>query len=305
MTDQTAAGSPAGSPTPGPRRRVVRPASPARPDDGHKGSFGRVLAIAGGRGMSGAAALCGYGALRGGAGLVWLAIPESISSIVATIEPSWLTVPLPEDCAGRLSMDSQGALEQALEGKDAVAAGPGWGQSDELRQLAHWLYQSVSCPLVVDADFLNLLAGADDVLSHPGGPRILTPHPGEFARLMNCSITTVEAARETLSRQFTDRYPVTLLLKGPATVVTDQQSQYINDTGNSGMGTGGCGDVLTGLIAALVGQHMSPFEAAAFGAWLHGTAGDRAAAALSRQGLIASDLARFLPAAWQEAERTE
>ena len=284
------------------RTRAGLPAPPERPDDGHKGTFGRALLIAGSQGMSGAAALCGLGALRGGAGLVWLAIPESIGTIVATIEPSWLTVPLPADDEGRLSGASRPALKAAVEGKDAVALGPGWGNSPDLADLATWLYRTVPGPLVVDADGLNLLAGADEVLASPGGPRVLTPHPGEFARLAGCSIAEVQQARAELCRDFTDRYPVTLLLKGPGTLVTDQQRQYVNTTGNSGMGTGGCGDVLTGLIAALLAQGMPVFEAACFGAWLHGRAGDVAARRMGRRGMIASDVAASLPEAWQSVD---
>lgn len=273
---------------------------PARPEEGHKGTFGKALIVAGSRGMSGAACLSGLGALRGGAGLVQVAVPAGILPIVAAHEPSYLTTSLPEDDAGRIGRTAARVLLEAAAGCTAMAIGPGWGTSADLEELARSLYSSVAVPLVVDADGLNALAhSAGDWPTPPdGAARIITPHPGEFARLLKSDTKTVQANRESLAAEFAARHGVIVLLKGHDTVITDGHKAALNTTGNAGMATGGTGDVLTGLIAALLAQGMTPFEAARLGAHLHGLAGDLAAAELSRHGLIASDLPRYLSKAW-------
>jgi NAD(P)H-hydrate epimerase len=276
------------------------PSLPPRPVDAHKGTFGRVLIVAGSRGMSGAACLAGLGALRGGAGLVYVAAPEPIVPIVASVEPSYLTIPLPADDAGRLSLDALPQIQTRVSDMQSLAIGPGWGQSEDLRQLAAELYGSVTIPMVVDADALNALAPQPQSLGKHAGPRILTPHPGEFARLTGSSIAAVQSRREESAREFAARHGVVLVLKGQGTVVTDGAQTAINTTGNSGLATGGTGDVLTGLIAAVLAQRMPPFDAARLGVHLHGLAGDLAAAELSEPGLIASDLPRFLGVAWKQ-----
>jgi NAD(P)H-hydrate epimerase len=255
--------------------------------------------------MSGAACLAGLGALRGGAGLVTVAVPRSISPIVAGVEPSYLTFPLPEDADGRLSHDALGLLEAEIAKQTSFAIGPGLGQSAALAAIVGRLFSSVECPAVFDADALNALAGApgplaarkrhrDEVL-----PRVLTPHPGEFARLLGTDTAAVQKNRESLAVQFAAEHRLVLVLKGHRSVITDGRRVAINTTGNSGMATGGTGDVLTGLIAALLAQGMAPFEAAQLGAHLHGLAGDLAAKAVSKPGLIASDLPRRLGDAWR------
>ena len=287
------------------------PRPPERPEQAHKGTFGRVLIVAGSRGMSGAACLCGLGALRGGAGLVFVATPMGIASTVAAAEPSYLTLPLAEDDHGRLSIEAQLTLADALKNASAVAIGPGWGQSDDLQRLAHWLYTTVETPMVVDADALNALARLPGVLSaHPRGgeapvARILTPHPGEFARLLGVDSTGyVQQRREELAVRFAQEHGVILVLKGYHTIVTDGARLAVNTTGNSGMATGGTGDVLAGLLGALLAQGMSGFDAARLGVHLHGLAGDLAAAELSQPGLIASDLPRYLGRAWKQLEKS-
>jgi len=282
---------------------------PVRPADGHKGTFGRVLVIAGSRGMSGAACLCGKAALRGGAGLVYLACPVSIQAIVAGYEPGYLTIGLPEDSEGRLVESARIPLETALADKNAVALGPGLGQSSAIRAVVRRLYREATVPLVLDADGLNELAEdfRNMLFSEPSseikvGPRILTPHPGEFSRLCGRSIREIEARRETLAREFALRHQVTLVLKGPGTIVTDGERLMVNATGNSGMATGGTGDVLTGLIAALLAQNMGSFEAARLAVHLHGLAGDIAAEDLSEPGLIASDLPLYISRAWRRMQ---
>jgi ADP-dependent NAD(P)H-hydrate dehydratase len=263
-----------------------------------------VLIVAGSRGMSGAACLAGLGALRGGAGLVTVAAPGGILPIVAGVEPSYLTVPLPEDATGKISLAAKVTLESALPSQTVIAVGPGMGQSPELAGLVRWLFEAVDRPGVFDADALNLLAAHPAALKsrarrNEGNPtRVLTPHPGEFARLIGSEIATVEKNRELLAAQFALEHKLVLVLKGHRTLITDGRRVAVNSTGNSGMATGGCGDVLTGLVAALLAQKMPPFEAAQLGVYLHGLAGDLAAKALSEPALIASDLTRWLGEAW-------
>src|SRR2546426_9286534 len=255
------------------------PSPPARPADGHKGTFGRVLIIGGSRGMSGAPSLAGLGALRGGAGLVFVAVPHEILPIVASIEPSYLTIPLAtHEEQGGLSVEALPALRRASAGKEAMAIGPGLGTSRDSAAIVTTLYAEFPQSMVVDADALNALAAQPDALRRTSGLRVLTPHPGEFARLLGTDIATVQSQREKLAADFAKAHRVIVLLKGPRTVITDGERIAINLTGNSGLATGGSGDVLTGLIAALLGQGMLPFEAAQLGAHLHGLAGDLAAA---------------------------
>lgn len=275
------------------------PMPPARPENSHKGTFGKVWIIAGSRGMSGAAVLSGLGALRGGAGLLTVGVPASIQTVVASSEPSYLTRGLPDDAAGRLSYGAIDELKAELPRQDAAAFGPGIGQSAEVTELAAEFYQHAPIPMVFDADGLNALAQRPDVLAcKPQQPRILTPHPGEFARLTGRSAGDIQSQREVLAREFAAQHGVILLLKGHGTVITDGRETFVNPTGNSGMATGGTGDVLTGLITALLAQHKTPLDAARLSAWLHGRAGDLAAAELSQPGLIASDLPRYLGRAW-------
>lgn len=281
------------------------PSLPARPDDGHKGTFGRAMLIAGSRGMSGAACLAGTSALRGGSGLVYVAVPEGIVSIVAGFEASYLTTPLTEDGGGRIDGNALAEVLRRSTSMDAVGIGPGLGQSTGLRLLVDELYRSLPLPLVVDADALNLLARNRGRLGQHAGPRLLTPHIGEFARLTGCPINDIRNNRESLATEFAKQHDVTLVLKGPGTIVTDGHQVAINQTGNSGMGTGGTGDVLTGLVTSLVGQGMTLFEAAHLGAHLHGLTGDLAAEQMTKRGMIASDLLGFLPLAWRVMETAE
>ncbi len=284
------------------QRITALPNPPSRPAEAHKGTFGRALIVAGSRGMSGAASLAGLGALRGGAGLVYLAVPRGILSIVASVEPSYLTIGLPEDGRGRLSAAARGRLTKMIPSHSTIAVGPGWGQSKALVELACWLYTSVELPMVVDADGLTALAKVPAVLPDAPSPRILTPHPGEFARLSGADISGVQNNREERAAEFAEKNGVVLVLKGQGTVITDGSRLAINTTGNSGLATGGTGDVLTGLITALLAQGMVPFEAAQLAVHLHGLAGDIAAEQLSQPALIASDLPRYLPDAWKQLD---
>lgn len=274
------------------------PALPKRPPDGHKGTFGRVLLIGGSRGMSGAPALAGLGALRGGAGLVYVATPASIVPIVAGLEPSYLTLPMAEDDSGKLTQAAVEEILGHLPDMDAIGIGPGLGRSETLKTLVKAVYRTAPVPVVCDADALNLLSEMRDVLFDPPAPRILTPHPGEFSRLTGKSMDEIQKSREPLAAEFARQHQLILVLKGQHTVITDGARVVQNATGNSGMATGGTGDVLTGLTTALLGQGLPAYEAARVAVYLHGLAGDLAAAELSEPGLIASDLPRYLGRAW-------
>jgi NAD(P)H-hydrate epimerase len=278
------------------------PRLPPRAPTSHKGDFGRALLIGGSQGMAGAIALAGMAALRSGAGLVKIATPSACQATVAAFEPSLMTVALPGDTHGRIASWAVPVLAEIAGEATAVACGPGLGQSDELVEVVGWLYQSLPHPMVVDADALNALARRPDVLSKPAGPRILTPHPGEFARLTGHQEIPPDA-REDLARELALRTGAVVVLKGHRTAVTDGTQTSINPTGNPGMATGGTGDVLTGIITALVCQHLSLYDAARLGVYVHGLAGDLAAADLGQISLIASDLVKYLPKAWQQVSR--
>ena len=273
------------------------PLLPPRTADSNKGDFGRVLVIAGSRGMSGAAVLCGSAALRAGAGLVRVAVPQEILPIVAAGNSCIMTAPMPQDDQGRFSAGAESELIALAQAGDVVALGPGLGRTQELTSLVKGLIQRVTQPLVLDADGLNAVAGAADVLSNRAGSTIITPHPGEFARLLQTETAKVQANRRDLALQFAGKHKLILVLKGHATIVTDGQRLYENTTGNPGMATAGSGDVLTGTVAALLGQGLEPFDAAQLGVYIHGLAGDLARDERGQVGLIAADLLDYLPRA--------
>jgi len=273
-----------------------------RDPDANKGDFGRVLLAAGSRGMSGASVLCASAALRGGAGLVSLAVPAGILPISAAGNPCYMTAPLPEDEHGRLAAAAAPELV-ALMGKNTAAGmGPGLGRGDGVSAVVRTVLVQTTLPLVIDADGLNALPPLLDALKRRGGPTVLTPHPGEFARLLGCDILHVQADRQGLVVRFASEHGVVLVLKGHRTVVSDGRRVYLNTTGNPGMATGGTGDVLTGLTAALLGQKLAPFDAAVLAVYLHGLAGDLARDALGETSLIATDLLEYLPRAFRAHE---
>jgi NAD(P)H-hydrate epimerase len=273
------------------------PTLPARAPDSHKGDFGRVLLLSGSRGMSGAAILCGTTALRGGAGLVRVGVPADILPIVAAGNPCYMTAPLPDDGQGRFGDGAVAEVLRLAGASDVVAAGPGLGQSPAVAAVVRALLAQFAGPLVLDADALNVLAGHTEALRGRAVPPVLTPHPGEFARLAGRKVSADPAERRDAAVRFAADHGVVLLLKGHGTVVTDGRRVYVNTTGNPGMATGGSGDVLTGLIAALLGQRLEPFAAAQLGAHLHGLAGDLARDDMGAASLIATDLIAYLPRA--------
>ena len=262
---------------------------PDRADDAHKGDCGKLLLLCGAKGYTGAAYLSAMGALRSGAGLVFLGVPESIYQIEAIKLNEPVVFPLP-DREGKLSEEAIPEIMDRLSRIDAVLIGPGLGQSEGVFQVVKAVLERAVCPVVLDADGINVMAGHKDILRGRTGPTVLTPHAGEFARLGGWTgdrQTAAEAmARETGS---------IMLLKGYDTVITDGYSTYINPTGNPGMAVGGSGDVLSGIIVSLLGQGIDPLRAAACGAWIHGAAGDICAAEIGRYGMLPTDMVNVLP----------
>ncbi|MBM4053383.1 MAG: NAD(P)H-hydrate dehydratase [Planctomycetes bacterium] len=276
------------------------PKIPPRKSDSHKGNFGRVFVLAGSYGMTGAACLCSKAALRSGAGLVTLGIPESLHGIVAAKLTCVMTHPLPETHLKTFSdMGRQDILDFAHR-FDVVAIGPGLSQYTETKRLILWLLQNLERPIVLDADGINALADDISTLDKIKEHIIITPHPGEMARLLNVSsVKEIQSHRKEIAERFIQsRNNVTLVLKGSNTIVMNNEKYYVNTTGNPGMATAGSGDVLTGMIAALPGQGFSPFEAAQLGVYLHGMAGDYAKETIGEISMIASDILDNLPKAF-------
>ncbi|MDE0317421.1 MAG: NAD(P)H-hydrate dehydratase [Candidatus Poribacteria bacterium] len=277
---------------------------PVRSPASYKGSYGRVLVVAGSTGMTGAAALASEAAFRVGAGLVTLTIPKSLNPILEVKLSEVMTLPLPETEAGSLAESSTSTiLEYAKKTKSVLAIGPGLSQHPQTVKLVHQLVkenkeQGLGLRMVIDADGLNALAQATDLISLLGTETVLTPHPGEMARLTNIPISTLESNRIGTAEEFANQYGVTLVLKGAPTVTSNPSGEiWINSTGNPGMATAGMGDVLTGIIAGLMAQNMSSETAAVLGVYLHGLAGNIAAEKLGMHGLIAGDVLQAVPQA--------
>lgn len=263
---------------------------PVRNKESHKGDYGRCLLLCGSVGYTGAPALAAMGALRTGAGLVYVAVPESIYQIEAIklLEP--IVLPLP-DKDGMFSSSATKQLAQMLPKMDAVLIGPGIGQSEGVKAVVEFVLENFSGPVVVDADGINVLKLNKDILRGRNYPTIVTPHMGEFSRLGgNVDEDRVEAAVQ-LARDLN----VIVVLKGHRTVITDGQTCYQNFTGNPGMAVGGSGDVLAGVISSLLGQKLSPINAAACGAWLHGAAADLCAKEIGEYGMLPGDYVDYLP----------
>lgn len=263
---------------------------PDRNPWGHKGNFGKLLLLCGSRGYTGAAFFAAMGALRSGAGLVFLGVPESIYGIEAVKLNEPVIFPLP-DAGGRLSADAVPEILTRLPQMDAVLVGPGLGQSGGTLAVVRAVLEKAECPVVVDADGINVLSAHRDLLRGRKSPTILTPHDGEFARLGGVIGEDRMAAAAALAEEL----GCVVLLKGHETCITDGTDGYLNPTGNPGMAVGGSGDVLAGVITALLGAGLPPLEAAACGAWLHGAAGDRCAAELGQYGMLPTDMLSALP----------
>ncbi|MHC4721317.1 MAG: NAD(P)H-hydrate dehydratase [Planctomycetota bacterium] len=263
----------------------------SRKPDAHKGDFGKVCIVGGSIGMSGAAAIAGRAALRAGAGLVRVATPRSVLPIVAAIEPSYTTIPLPEDDAGCISAEAVGVVLQLVEQNDVMAFGPGVRVAAGVREILEALIGTEGVRLVIDADGLNCLAKSTDWLERRKANLILTPHPGEMKRLWDRLFRkAMPADRTGQAAALAKEAGCTVVLKGAGTVVTDSNRVYVNTTGNPGMATAGCGDILTGVITALAGQGLSDFDAAVLGVYIHGLAGDIAAEKVGQVSLITTDI---------------
>lgn len=263
---------------------------PERDAWSHKGDFGKVLLLCGSRGYTGAAALAARAALRAGAGLIYLGVPESIYAIEAVKLDEPVVFPLPEE-EGKLSLAALPEILERAAKCDAVLLGCGSGQSFALRKIIEALSRQEKHPMVLDADGINVLRGHTDLLCGKRCPVILTPHDGEFLRLG----FSLGADRQASAVAAAKALDAVFLLKGHRTVITDGEKVYVNHTGNPGMATGGSGDVLAGILVSLLGQGLPPLEAAACAAWLHGAAGDRAANRLGQYGMTPTDLLLELP----------
>ena len=263
---------------------------PQRDPWGHKGTFGKILLLCGSRGFTGAAYLASMGALRSGAGLVFLGVPQSIYAIEAVKLNEPVVFPLPEE-DGKLGYMAVHDILQRLPDMDAVLIGCGLGQSMGTLAVVKAVLEHARCPVVVDADGINVLREHKDILRGRQYPTILTPHEGEFLRFGG----TVGEDRMASAAYFAREWNCILLLKGHETCITDGQVGYLNKTGNPGMAVGGSGDILAGIIVSLLGQGIGPMKAAACAAWLHGASGDRCAQRLGQYGMLPSDMLEELP----------
>ena len=267
---------------------------PKRHDNMHKGDCGKVLVVAGSVGLTGAACLTSRAAMRSGSGLVTLALPECILTSAAAQLCEVMTMPLP--CRdGHISRDAKTTIIDKLGGVDVCAIGPGIRDCNDTFEIVSAVL-SCSTPCVIDADGLNAISNDTNILKNKNCKTVITPHPGEMARLMGCSIEDVENNREKTALDFAKEYDTIVVLKGHKTVVAAPNGEFhINPTGNSGMASGGMGDVLTGIIASFIGQGAKPYNAAILGTFLHGLSGDIAAEEIGEFGLLASDLIDKLP----------
>lgn len=273
---------------------------PARIPTGHKGSFGHILLVAGSLGKTGAAILSGLGCLRSGAGLVSLCIPEHLNQIIEMNLIEAMTIPVKGLNGHCFHNGDFGSVMKAAPGKGCVVVGPGLGQEEATAQLVNQLVRELPNRLVLDADGLNLLT-PESLQNLAGREVVLTPHPGEMARLTGLTVAEIQKDRLQVTTDFAKKFGVVVVLKGAATVIADKDGNAaINSTGNAGMGTGGMGDVLSGVIAALMGRGISAFDAACLGVYSHGRAGDLLVESGMEFGYLASELADSLPEVWQE-----
>jgi NAD(P)H-hydrate epimerase len=276
----------------------VRPHFPRRAPDAHKGRFGHLLVVAGSLGKTGAAVLAGRAALRSGVGLCTIAAPASQQPIVAAQAPEYMTEAMPETAAQSLSLKAKDRVLDLARRMDAVALGPGLSLDPETQELARALIREVERPLVVDADALSALAGHLELLRHAAGPRALTPHPGEMARMLGTAIDAVQGDRLEVTRAFAREHGVALALKGAGTVIGGPDGRIaVNPTGNPGLAKGGSGDVLTGIVGALLARGLEPVAALEAGCYLHGLAGDLAAGERGKIAMIAGDVIEQLSGA--------
>jgi ADP-dependent NAD(P)H-hydrate dehydratase / NAD(P)H-hydrate epimerase len=269
---------------------------PVRKPDTHKNDFGHIFVLAGSVGFTGAAALTSLSALRAGAGLVTLGIPKSLNDIMESKLTEVMKLPLPETGQRSLALDAEQPIMEFAKKATVLAIGPGLSLNEETKQLVRHIMVQSTLPMVIDADGITAISEDLSLLQQAKAPVILTPHPGEMARLLHSIGKMVQSDRIELARKFAQEYKVILVLKGARTVIADPTGQvYLNPTGNSGMASAGVGDVLTGIIAGFLGQKLSPLNSALLGVYLHGLAADLAAEQLTQYSLIASDIISYLP----------
>lgn len=281
----------------------IRTMLPERPNQSHKGMFGKLLGVAGSRNMPGAAILASQAALRCGVGLYCLASDIDVCRLLVAQSPEAIMLPLPTDYDGKLTQQAVPTILDYAKSASCVLIGCGLGQSEALRQMVSSLIPQLNCPVILDADGLNAIASGIDILQKAKAPVVLTPHPGEMARLLHCTSADVQKDRLAAAKRLATRFPNTVVvLKGAGTIIATKEHAYINTTGNSGMSKGGSGDVLAGIIASLTAQNMKPEDAAVVGVYLHGLAGDCAAAEFSKRAMLPSDLIRQLPLLFGEYE---
>ncbi len=280
---------------------LARSLVPSRTKDSYKGTYGYLLVIAGSAGLTGAACLTCEAALRAGVGMVTLGIPRSLNVAMEARLTETMTRPLPETDSQSLSLQALDEIERLASRMQAVAVGPGLSTNPETQRLVRRIAAKVELPMVIDADGLIALVGRFDVMRSREKETIFSPHLGEMSRLTGLSIPEIEKDREQVAAAHAAKWKVEVVLKGaPSLVATTDGSLYVNTTGNSGMSTGGSGDVLTGILAALLCQGVKAADAAVLGAYLHGLAGDIAAKRFTEWGMIASDMIQCLPDAWRE-----
>ncbi|NLK20651.1 MAG: NAD(P)H-hydrate dehydratase [Epulopiscium sp.] len=279
------------------KNEEIKSLIPKRPPRSNKGTYGRVQVIAGSKGMTGAAALSCKGAFRIGAGVVNLAVPESINYVLEEKLTEAITTPLPED-SGKICEKSFDTIKSQLEKATVIAVGPGMGQTLEIVKFMEKLITNTTVPLVVDADGINAIAKNINMLKNLRVPVVLTPHPGEMGRLTGKSIEEILSEPIEIVREFCHRWNIILVLKDARTIIGHPDGEiYINTTGNSGMAVAGSGDVLTGIISGLIAQGMNPYKAAVLGTFLHGKAGDLVANELGLHGMLAGDICNCIPKA--------
>jgi ADP-dependent NAD(P)H-hydrate dehydratase / NAD(P)H-hydrate epimerase len=280
----------------------MRKLLPRRPPDGHKGTFGHVVVIGGSRGFTGAVKMTCEAAARSGVGLVTAAVPRCLADVfaVSLLEVMSTVLPdTPDECIAHRAV--QPALDFAA-GKNAVVLGPGMSARAEPRDFTLSFIRKCPLPMLIDADGLNNLSTDLSVLGDSKASRVLTPHPGEMGRLADLAAKDVQSKRATVATAFAQQHGCVVVLKGYHTIISDGATTCSNPSGNSGMATGGTGDVLSGIIGGLLAQGMDALEAALLGTYVHGIAGDLAAAANTERGMIAGDVITALPEAWRRLE---
>lgn len=270
-----------------------------RPDDSNKGTLGSLLCICGSYGMAGAAIMAGKAALRCGIGLLKIAVPKSIYPVCATNILESVYYPLEETSNGVISSKNTDFLLEMCEKSSAVVIGCGLSVCDDTKNLVQSVITNCEKPLVIDADALNCICNKPEILKNLKAPAIITPHPGEMARLLHSTPKTVNSNRENTAIDFAKKFGVVTVLKGAGTIIASPDGEvYINHTGNSGMATGGSGDVLSGIIGSLLAQGAAPINAATAGVFLHGTIGDLAAEKLGKISMLPTDMIDMIPKAY-------